>query len=198
MNITSAIPLGIGAASLAAGAASQLSQGVFSLFNGTEAESDGGSTDQGSIASSTLEAFLSQAGELGAQKDELEQQLQRSLEELEGILRRTAHQAGQELPDAFQLSINADGEVALDSSDPLSQQTESLLSQSEEAQRILNQIAAQTATIKAASEQEAYAKQFNEDPIAAADALEKARSKQAELNVTFVGGEISGFQLGSV
>ena len=197
MNITSAIPLGIGAASLAAGAASQLSQGVFSLFNGTEAEADAGSSEQGSIASSTLEAFLSQAGELGAQKDELEQQLQLSLEELEGILRRTAHQSGQELPDAFQLSINADGEVALHSSDSLSKQTESLLGQSEEAQRILNQIAAQTAAIKAASEQEAYAKQFNEDPIAAADALEKARSKQAELNVTFVGGEISGFQLGS-
>jgi len=193
MNIATAVPLGIGAASMAAGAAKQLSQGVFSLLQGeTEAPAEATTPDAAS-----LESFLSASGLLGGSSGELQDQLGRSLEELEDLLRRTFHQAGQELPESFQLRIDRNGEIAADPTDAFAQQAKGLLQQSEEAQRLLSQIAAQTAAIQAATDQEAFARQYNEDPQAALTTLEKAKQQQAGLDVTFTGGRVASANLAS-
>lgn len=191
MNIASAIPLGIGAASMAAGAAKNLSQGMFSLFSSEEASTPESESSSGN----TLDSFLASAGILGTDAAALEDQLGRSLEELEDLLRRTFHQAGQELPDSFQLRIDPNGEIAMSGGDAFAQQAKGLLQQSEEGQRLLSQIAAQTAAIQAATDQQVFAQSYNDDPEAALSALQKAKESAGGLDVAFVGGEVASIQL---
>lgn len=191
MNIATALPLGIGAASMAAGAAKQLSEGVFSLFQGeTETQSETATPQAAS-----LESFLSASGLLGGNTGELQDQLGRSLEELEDLLRRTFHQAGQELPESFQLRIDPNGEIAVDGADAFAQQAKGLLSQSEEAQRLLTHIAAQTAAIQAATDQQEFARQYNDDPEAALMAMQQAKQERGGLDVTFLQGRVAGINL---
>lgn len=193
MNIATALPLGMGAASMAAGAAKQLSAGVFSLFQG-EPEAN---PETAAPAESSLESFLAASGLLGNNAGELQDQLGRSLEELEDLLRRTFHQAGQELPESFQLRIDPNGEIAVDGADAFAQQAKGLLQQSEEAQRLLTQIAAQTAAIQAATHQQDFARQYNDDPEAALSALQKAKEEHAGLDVNFFDGQVSSINLAS-
>ncbi len=191
MNIATALPLGIGAASMAAGAAKQLSEGVFSLLQGeVEPTPETASSD-----ASSLESFLAASGLLGSSGGELQDQLGRSLEELEDLLRRTFHQAGQELPESFQLRIDPSGQIAVEGSDAFAQQAKGLLQQSEEAQRLLNHIAAQTAAIQAATDQQAFAQKYNDDPEAALTGLQQAKDTRAGLDVTFHDGQVAGIQL---
>jgi len=191
MNIATALPLGIGAASMAAGAAKQLSEGVFSLLQG-EAASGPETT---SPDSTSLESLLASSGLLGGDASDLESQLGRSLEELEDLLRRTFHQAGQELPESFQLRIDPSGEIAVDGADAFAQQAHGLLQQSEEAQRLLSNIAAQTAAIQAATSQQEFAQQYNDDPEAALTMLQKAKDEHAGLDVTFLDGQVASINL---
>lgn len=191
MNIATALPLGIGAASMAAGAAKQLSEGIFSLLQG-EAEP---SPETTSPDAASLESFLAASGLLGGSAGELQDQLGRSLDELEDLLRRTFHQAGQDLPESFQLRIDPNGEIAVDGADAFAQQAQGLLQQSEEAQQLLSQIAAQTTAIHAATNQQAFAKQYNDDPEAALTTLQKAKEEQAGLDLTFLDGQVASIQL---
>lgn len=191
MNIATALPLGIGAASMAAGAAKQLSEGVFSLLQG-EAEP---SQETTSTDAASLESFLAASGLLGGNAGELQDQLGRSLEDLEDLLRRTFHQAGQDLPDSFQLRIDPNGQIAVDGADSFAQQAKALLQQSEEAQQLLAQIAAQTSAIQAATNQQAFAQQYNDDPEAALTALQKAREEHAGLDLTFFEGQVASINL---
>lgn len=191
MNIATALPLGIGAASMAAGAAKQLSEGVFSLLQG-EAET---SPDTASPDAASLESFLAATGLLGGNTGELQDQLGRSLEELEDLLRRTFHQAGQELPDSFQLRIDPHGEIAVDGADAFAQQVKGLLQQSAEAQQLLSQIAAQSAAMQAANNQQAFAQQYNDDPEAALAALHQAKEEHAGLDLTFLDGRVASINL---
>lgn len=191
MNIATALPLGIGAASMAAGAAKQLSEGVFSLLQG-EAEPSQETTSTDAVS---LESFLAASGLLGGNAGELQDQLGRSLEDLEDLLRRTFHQAGQDLPDSFQLRIDPNGQIAVDGADSFAQQAKALLQQSEEAQQLLAQIAAQTSAIQAATNQQAFAQQYNDDPEAALTALQKAREEHAGLDLTFFEGQVASINL---
>lgn len=191
MNIATALPLGIGAASMAAGAAKQLSEGVFSLLQG-EAEP---SQETTSTDAASLESFLAASGLLGGNAGELQDQLGRSLEDLEDLLRRTFHQAGQDLPDSFQLRIDPNGQIAVDGADSFAQQAKALLQQSEEAQQLLAQIAAQTSAIQAATNQQAFAQQYNDDPEAALTALQKAQEEHAGLDLTFFEGQVASINL---
>ncbi|QDU76645.1 hypothetical protein Pan97_36990 [Bremerella volcania] len=191
MNIATAIPLGIGAASMAAGAARQLSDGVFSLLQG-EAEK---TAETNTPDDTSLESLLAASGLLGGNVDELQDQLGRSLEDLEDLLRRTFHQAGQDLPESFQLRIDPNGEIAVNGADAFAQQTKGLLQQSEEAQRLLAQIAAQTAAIQAATDQQAFARQYNDDPEAALSALHQAKEEHAGLDLTFLEGRVASINL---
>ncbi|WDI40717.1 hypothetical protein [Bremerella sp. P1] len=191
MNIATALPLGIGAASMAAGAAKQLSEGVFSLLQG-EAEP---SQETTLTDAASLESFLAASGLLGGNAGELQDQLGRSLEDLEDLLRRTFHQAGQDLPDSFQLRIDPNGQIAVDGADSFAQQAKALLQQSEEAQQLLAQIAAQTSAIQAATNQQAFAQQYNDDPEAALTALQKAREEHAGLDLTFLEGQVASINL---
>ncbi|MBA2115453.1 hypothetical protein [Bremerella alba] len=191
MNIATALPLGIGAASMAAGAAKQLSEGVFSLLQG-EAET---SPEATSPDAASLDSFLAASGLLGGNAGELQDQLGRSLEELEDLLRRTFHEAGQDLPESFQLQIDGNGQIAVDGAHSFAEQAQGLLQQSQEAQQLLSNIAAQTAAIQAATNQQAFAKQYNDDPEAALSTLQKANQEPAGLDVTFLDGRVASFQL---
>lgn len=196
MDITTALPWGVGAASAALGGAKSITEGVFNLFSGGSEKSADDSPSDGQVTGGdALASLLAPSGMLGADPGQLQEDLNQSLEELHRMIRDAFHQAGLPMPDAFQLQVNADGTIDTSSGDPFALQARSLLEESNEATRVLNQIAAQTAAIDAATRQEKFARTYNEDPAAALAQQEKAGSKRPGIDVAFVDGQAASFQL---
>ena len=196
MDITSALPWGVGAASAALGGAKSITAGVFNLFSGGSDKLPEDSPADGRVTSgNTLASFLAPSGVLGVDPSQLQEDLSQSLEELHRMIRDAFHQAGQPMPDSFQLQVNADGTIDTSSGDPFPLQARSLLAESNEATRVLNQIAAQAAAIDAATRQEKFALAYNEDPAAALAQQEKAGSRRPGIDVAFVDGQAASFQL---
>ena len=193
MDITTALPLGLSAASLATGIARRATQNVFSLMSGGQEPQP----ETQSASTNGLDSLLSTSGVLGSNADELHKQLEDSLQGLQDLLRRTFHQAGQELPDSFQLSINANGEIVADGKSDFAKLAQRVLSQSDEAQGILHQIASQAAAIQAASNQQSFANNYNQDPAAALNALQKSKQESTGIDVSFIDGQPASFQLTS-
>ncbi|PQO38348.1 hypothetical protein [Blastopirellula marina] len=195
MNIAAALPIGISAASLAAGTIQSTAENFFSMFGGdTEEETTADSTE----ASQALDTLLNANGQLNAQTEDIRDELKRLLSQFEDVLRRSAHGAGIELPDSYQLRFNPDGSLQSDSNDPFSEQVKALLGNSQEASSLLANIAAQTTALKAATDQARFAQAYNENPDAAVEELSHDQQKRSSLNVTFVGGEAASYQLVSV
>lgn len=195
MNIAAALPIGIGAASLAAGTIQSTAESFFSLFEG-DSEEEG--TAESTETSQTLDTLLAANGQLNGQTDDIRDELKRLLSQFEDVLRRTAHGAGIELPESYQLRFNSDGSLQSDANDPLSGQVKSLLKNSPEASSLLANIAAHTSALKAATDQTHFAQAYNKNPEAAVEALSQDQQKRTSLNVTFVGGEATSYQLVSV
>ncbi len=191
MDISSAIPLGIGAASAALGSAKSMATGVFSLIAGQSSTTE--DIRQTSEAS-PLAALFASAGTLNADADQLQEELEKSLDALRDLLRDAMHRSGENLPDSFQLRITSDGQ--LDGSlDRFSQQARSLLQESQEADRLLTRIAAQTAAIEAATRKERFAQQYNQDPAAALAAAEEQKSARPGVDVAYVDGKAVSYQI---
>lgn len=192
MNIAAALPVAVGAASLAAGTLQQTAENFFAYFEPKGDEADG---KEAVAAGAGLDSFLASSGLLNAQTEDIRDELDRLLANFSDLLRRSSHDAGVVLPESYQLNINANGELEEDPNDPFAQQLNALLGNSEEASHLLGQIAAQVAALKSAGDQARFAHTYNEDPDAALAFQQEARSQGAGLNVTFVQGMPSSFQV---
>ncbi len=195
MNIAAALPIGIGAASLAAGTIQSTAENFFSLL---EKDADETSPENSSQTSQALDTFLATNGQLNAQSDDIRDELKRLLSQFEDILRRSAHEAGIKLPESYQLQFNPDGTLQSNPDDPFAQQVNALLKNSQEASSLLANIAAQSTALKAAADQTRFAQAYNENPEAAVGEFSQEQAKRASLNVTFVGGEAASYHLVSV
>ncbi|MBI1246542.1 hypothetical protein GC197_01710 [bacterium] len=193
MDITTALPLGLSAASLATGIAKRATQNVFSLMSGFQSTPPESQPE----SSTSLDSLLSTSGVLGNNVEDLNKQLEGSLQDLQDLLRRTFHQAGQDLPDSFQLSIDANGEIVVDGKSDFAKVAQGVLSQSDEAQGILHQIATQAAAIKTASDQQSFASDYNQNPEAALNALQQSKEESTGIDINFVDGQPASFQLTS-
>ncbi|RCS54729.1 hypothetical protein DTL42_06275 [Bremerella cremea] len=195
MNIAAALPIGIGAASLAAGTIQSAAEGFFSLL---ERDTEEISAEASSESSQALDTFLAANGQLNGQAEDIRDEIKRLLSRFEDILRRSAHSSGIKLPESYQLRFNSDGTLQDDPGDPFAQQVNSLLESSPEAASLLANIAAQTNALKAAADQARFAQTYNQNPEEAVEALSQDQQKQTSLSVTFVGGEPTNYQLVSV
>lgn len=195
MNIAAALPIGIGAASLAAGTIQSTAENFFSFL---QSDTEENSATESSESSQAVESFLAANGQLNDQSEDIRDELKRLLSQFEDVLRRSAHSAGIELPESYQLQFNPDGSLQSDPDDPIAQQVNALLQNSQEASTLLSSIAAQTSALKAAGDQARFAQAYNEDPQAAVAELSHDQQKRSSLNVTYVGGEAANYQLVSV
>ncbi|PQO42070.1 hypothetical protein [Blastopirellula marina] len=192
MNIAAALPVAVGAASLTAATLQQTTENFFSFFDANVEEAD---EKEVAASGAGLESFLASGGVLNAQSGDIRDELERLLTNLSDLLRRSSHNKGMDLPESYQLNINAQGELEEDPNDPFAQQLSDLIGNSEEADKLLSQIAAQVAALKSAGDQARFAQTYNEDPAAAFAFQQEAQSQRAGLNVTFVQGTPSSFQV---
>ena len=192
MNIAATLPVAVGAASLAAGTLQQTAESFFSFL-----DAQGEDADEKEVAATGtgLDSFLASSGLLNAQTEDIRDELERLLDNFSDLLRRSSHNNGFDLPDSYQLNINAKGELEEDPNDPFARQLSALIGNSEEASDLLGQIAAQVAALKSAGDQARFAQTYNEDPAAALAFQQEAQSQNAGLNVTFVQGTPSSFQV---
>ena len=100
MNIAAALPIGIGAASLAAGTIQSTAENFFSFL---QSDTEENSATESSESSQAVESFLAANGQLNDQSEDIRDELKRLLSQFEDVLRRSAHSAGIELPESYQL-----------------------------------------------------------------------------------------------
>jgi len=135
MDISTALPLGIGAASIALGGAKSAAEGIFQFFSEDEQ-----TTQPQSEAETGLDSLLASSGFLNSLTAE-PGKLENDLRELDDFLRDEFFRAGISLPESYTLKIGLDGQLeSLADDEVLTQQANQLLANSQVGARIQDSI----------------------------------------------------------
>ncbi|PQO45000.1 hypothetical protein [Blastopirellula marina] len=174
MNPLTIAPLAIGTAGIAAYAASKLSGATFGqILSLGEKPVDTDAVAAAESDSSALDSLFAASGQLsGTSVDELSASTDQLVGEIEAAIRQLLDDQGINPGAEFQLTINQQGEVAVDGAGASNDKLAELINADDALANKIRQAAANRSLLAAAAEHQDFSAAFNQDQQHSIDAYQ--------------------------